>query len=338
MSWSDSGAFGYLSFRISTHLDYHRADIDPQVRDELMGRAVEFVQDHPTSVLSAYSNGESLLELGIRYPISVTFETNFSGTLIDHQTARQWTGFGAPRDKPAALAKWTALVSAEEGVPPSLRARAYSCLAKGWLNRAENGLSTATSHFIRRLYDAGNCANQAIALGLASRATLKVAEKIQSEGFRRPEDNKLPRRSTEKFERLTDLWEALDVWEAEVAAKKSKREAGLSREPLGYFCAAEDCGIEVEKKYVLKSCAGGCPRMLKPHYCSKACQTAVRFPSHTPSNRTDLSCRIGSTINRSADRMLQYRVSFRLTVLTWLTSSGDRVPKRMQFPKGSNWM
>ena len=67
MSWSDSIVPGYLSFRISTHLDYHRAGIDVQVCDELMGRAVEFVQDHPTTVLSAYGNGESLLELGIRY-------------------------------------------------------------------------------------------------------------------------------------------------------------------------------------------------------------------------------------------------------------------------------
>ena len=252
--------------------------------------------------------------------------------------ARQWTGFGAPRDKPAALAKWTALVSSKEGVSPSLRARAYSSLAEGWLNRAENGLSTATSHFIRRLYNAGNCANQAVALGLASRAALRVAARIQSEGFRRPEDNKLPRRYAEKFERLTDLWEALDVCDAEAAAERLKKEAKLSREPLGYFCAAEDCGIVVAKKYALKSCAGGCPRALKPHYCSKACQTAVRFPSCTPNNHIYLTFRIGSTINRFADRMLQSQASFWLIANTRLTSSDDRVPERMRFPKGSNWM
>jgi len=236
---------------------------------------------------------------------------NCSATPIDGQTARQWTGFGAPRDKPAALAKWTALVSSREDVPVSLKVRAYSSLAKGWLDRAEKGLC-ATLNSVR-LYKAGNCANQAVALGLASRTAVRVASRIEFLGFRRPEDNKLPKHGAERFERLTDLWEALDGRDAELAEEKLKREAKVSKDPMGYFCAAEDCGIVVTKKRTLRSCGGGCPRALKPHYCSKECQKAVRFPPHTLGNDAHLPCRIGNTINRFADRTLQYRVFFRLT-------------------------
>ena len=190
---------------------------------------------------------------------------------------RQWTGFGAPRDKPAALAKWATIVSSQRDISRSLRARAYSSLAKGWLDRAEKGLPTATLHFIRRLYHAGENANQAIALGLTSSATLKVAKTIRSKGFRRLQDDKFPKHCTEKFERLTKIWEALDKHDAEAAAEKLKREAKLSRDPLGYFCAAEDCGITVKKRSTLWECSGNCPRGLKPRYCSRECQRTVRF-------------------------------------------------------------
>jgi len=152
------------------------------------------------------------------------------------------------------------------------------------------------------LYGAGNSANQAVALGLTSNATLNVAGIIESAGFRRPEDNKCPEHSTERFEQLADLWKALDAREAEVAKEKLKRERKLSKDPLGYFCAAEDCGIMVTKKYTLWSCGGGCPRALKPHYCSKECQTAVRFTPHTLGNDAHLPCRIGNITNRFADR------------------------------------
>ena len=201
--------------------------------------------------------------------------------------ARQWTGFGAPQDKPAALAMWTTLAFSRDDASPILKARAYSSLAKCWLSQT-HGKRLATLN-IDRLYDAGHCANQAIALGLITGAALSVAEKIESAGFRRPEDNKFPEHSTERFERLTALWGALDARDAGVAEEKLKGEAKLAEDPLGYFCAAEDCGIMVTKKYTLWSCGGGCPRALKPHYCSKACQRAVRFPSHTNPKEPRLS-------------------------------------------------
>ena len=152
--------------------------------------------------------------------------------------ARQWTGYGAPRDKPAALEKWMSLVSSGEDVSLSLKARAYSSLAKGWLDRAEKALPSATLDLYIRLYEAGYSANEAVALGLTSRATLEVTERIQPMGLRRPEDGKFPEGTTERFERLTDLWEALDVCAAEGAAEKLKRKAKLSKNPTDYFCAA----------------------------------------------------------------------------------------------------
>lgn len=198
------------------------------------------------------------------------------------------------------------LASFREDVPLSLRARAYSSLARGWLDLAqENSPETLNIAYLK---DAGDSANAAVALGLISPVTLMVAWRIESLGLRRPEDNKFPEHSTEPFERLTDLWEALDAREAEMAEEDLKREAKVSKDPLSYFCAAEDCGIVATKKSTLRRCAGGCPPAFKPSYCSKYCQKAVRFLPHTPRNSAYLSCRIGNTTNHSAERTLRSRV------------------------------
>jgi len=189
--------------------------------------------------------------------------------------ARQWTGFGAPKDKPGAAAIWTTLASFREDVPLSLKARAYSSLSRGWLDLANENYPETLN--IGYLSDAGNSANQAVALGLISPVTLAVASRIESLGFRRTEDNQFPEHSTERFEGLFDLWEAWDARKAEVAEEDLKREAKVSKDPLGYFCAAEDCGIVATKKSTLRRCGGGCPPVFKPSYCSKDCQKAVRF-------------------------------------------------------------
>lgn len=225
------------------------------------------------------------------------------------------------------------LASYREGVPLSIRARAHSSLARCWFDQAhENRPGTVN---ISRLYDAGNSANEAVALGLISPATLMVAERIEFVGFRRPEDNlKFPEYSTEPFERLTDLWEALDARKVEVAEEELKREAKVSKDPLGYFCAAADCGIVATKKSTLRRCAGGCPPGFKPSYCSKYCQKAVRFLSRTPSNFLHLPRRIGNTINRSADRTLQNRVFVQPIARARL--SGDRTYWEVRAPRRSN--
>ena len=141
---------------------------------------------------------------------------------------------------------------------------------------------------INFLYDAGKYANESVALGLISPATLMVAARIEDIGFRRPEDNKkFPEHSTERFGQLTDLWEAFDVRKAEMAEENLRREAKVSKDPLSYSCAAEDCGIVATKKSTLWRCGGGCPLGFKPSYCSKYCQKAVRFISHTSSDVVD---------------------------------------------------
>lgn len=178
-------------------------------------------------------------------------------------------------DKPAAAAGWTVVASHRQDVPTPLKARAYSLLGKGWLDLAQE--DTPRTLNISYLYDAGKCANEAAALGLISPAVLKVASRIEAVGLRRPEDNKFPEHSTERFERLADLWDALDMRKAELAKENLKREARLSKDPLSYSCAAEGCGIVATKKSTLWRCGGGCPRNFKPSYCSKYCQTAVRF-------------------------------------------------------------
>jgi len=187
-----------------------------------------------------------------------------------------------------------------------------------------------------RLYDAGSCANKAVALGLISTVTLDVAEEIEEMGFRRPEDNKSPQYSTARFEELTDLWEALDARDAERAEENQKREAKVSKDPLGYFCAAEDCGIVVTKKSTLRRCAGECPSAFKPSYCSKDCQKTVRFPPHTRVDGADLLYRIGNITGRRANRMLQNRVFVRLLAQVGPLPSGDRAPRRIRALKSPN--
>ena len=235
-------------------------------------------------------------------------------------------------DKPAAAAGWTFVASHRKDVPAPLKARAYSLLAMGWLELAlENAPETLN---ISYLYDAGNCANEAAGLGLISPAVLTVAAKIDTAGFRRPEDNKFPEHSTERFERLADLWEALDVRDAELAEESLRREAKVSKDPLGYFCAAEDCGIVATKKSTLRRCGGGCPRAFKPSYCSKYCQTAVGSLSLVPWIMLThlflflVPCRIVSTIDHSANRELQSRAFVRLRPRAQPPSSSDRIRQR----------
>ena len=229
---------------------------------------------------------------------------------------------------------WTTLASFRNDVPLSLKARAYSSLAKAWLDLAHE--NSPESLNISYLSDAGNSANQAVALGLISPVTLAVASRIESLGFRRPEDNKFPEHSTERFEQLTDLWEVWDARKAEVAEEDLKRETKVSKDPLSYFCAAEDCGIVATKKSTLRRCGGGCPPAFKPSYCSKDCQKAVRPVSCGPNYGIYSPRRIGNITDHSANRTLQNRVFVRPIAQVRLLPSGDRTLRRIRAPKGSN--
>lgn len=238
-------------------------------------------------------------------------------------------------DKPGAAAGWTFIATHQQDVPDPLKARAYSLLAKAWLDLAQEDAPGALN--ISYLADAGNSANGAAALGLISPAVLAVASKIETAGFRRPEDNKFPEHSTEKFERLTDLWEAWDARKEELAEQRSKREAKVSRDPLSYFCAAEDCGIIATKKSTLRRCGGGCPREFKPSYCSKYCQTAVRLFSRAQNDIANLAFRTASTIDRIVILALQNRAFAQSTTGARPPLSRDRMClRRIRIKKNSN--
>jgi len=239
---------------------------------------------------------------------------------------RQWTGFGAPQDKTAALVKWIHLTSYREDLPLSLKARAHSSLARGFFDMACDKNFKILD--VDRLYDVGNSANEAVALGLISPVTLKVAMTIESAGFRE--------HSTGKFERLTDLWGALNARRAEKAGEDLKREVKVSNDPLSYFCAAEDCGIVATKKSTLWRCGGGCPQAFKPSYCSKDCQKAVRSVPYSPNRVAYSPCRTGSTINHSVVRMPQNRVFSRPVLRIRPPLSGGQTPRRKRAPEGPN--
>ena len=216
----------------------------------------------------------------------------------------------------------------------SLKAQAYSFLAKAWFDQAYENMPALQ---IDRLYDAGNCANEAAALGLISPAVLMVASKIESDGSRRPGDNKFPGHSTDKFERLTDLWEALDVRTAEVAEESVKRGTMVSKDPLSYFCAAEGCGIAATRKSTLQRCEGGCPPAFKPSYCSKYCKKVVCFLLNTMENVVHPPpCRTANIIDRSADQTLQNRVFAQPTVQGRPLLNGHRTCRRVRGLKGPN--
>lgn len=129
------------------------------------------------------------------------------------------------------------------------------------------------------LYRAGNNANEAILLGLISPGALRIGFSVEAQGLRKPGDNRLSGLSTDGFERLTDLWEAIDMRTEEMNKASAKKEPKGSRAPLKYICSVEDCGIQATKKSGLLRCAGKCPVVFKPSYCSKECQKMVRhFP------------------------------------------------------------
>jgi len=228
---------------------------------------------------------------------------------------------------------WAAIASSQEDIPLSLKARAYSSLALAFFEMA--GENIPRNFHLDRLYDAGNNANKAIALGLISPATLKVAMSIEEVGLRRPRDDRFLGYSTERFERLTDLWEAFDTRKAEKAEEDLKREVKVAKDPLSYFCAAEDCGIVGTSKSALWKCSGGCARVFKPSYCSRDCQKTVRPIYYISMDATHSHHRTGSVIDRSANRTLQNRVFPRRVVRT-RPPSDDHTPKRARALKGSD--
>lgn len=179
-----------------------------------------------------------------------------------------------------------------QNVPRRIKARAHSCLAAGWFERATEDKKRWN---IDSLYRAGSNANEAISLGLTSPKALRAGFSIETQGFRRPEDNRFPGLSTDRFEGLTELWEAIDMRKEEANRASAKRDAKVSRAPLKYVCSAEDCGIQATKKSGILRCAGKCSVVFKPSYCSKECQRMVYYfcPSPPSVYRFRIDCLLG---------------------------------------------
>lgn len=256
--------------------------------------------------------------------------------LLSDNTTREWTGYGTLQNRDSALARWSLLASTAPDVPHRIKAQAYSCLATGWFDRA---IEDPERWNIDALYRAGISANEAVSLGLISPGALRAGFSIDHQGFRRPEENRFPEVDTGMFERLTDLWEAIDMRMAEVNKVTAKRDAKVSKAPLQYVCAARDCGIQATKKSGLLRCGGKCPMPFKPSYCSKECQKMVRCPSSVL-DFPIYSClpyRTGNAINRFVGPTLQSRACFRSTPKTKLQRIRfiERICRRARTPTHS---
>lgn len=188
-----------------------------------------------------------------------------------------YTGCGASKDVLGALELLLTLVNpdkiAASKTPRPIKARALSLQGRVHF---DSRFEKKDAINIDNMYRAAVCANAAAALGFVSPDVLQVAQHVENIGFRRPEDNKFKEHSTERFEKLTDLWEAWDRRKAMVQREEGKQAAKVEKQPNMYTCAAEHCGIESTSKSGLSACGGKCPPIAKPSYCSKECQKKVR--------------------------------------------------------------
>jgi hypothetical protein len=191
-----------------------------------------------------------------------------------------WTGCGAARDIEGAFGWWERLSDASHAlhpasVPRPVQAKALCCLANAFFERSDLPDDTRQ---IDDLYRAARLADECASLGLIAPFVLYAAKRLEAFGLRRQADCRYRGVDTTRFERLEFLWEAWEAREAEFSAEQRTRDAKVSKAPTRYKCAAEGCGIEATRKAGLLKCMGECPADLKPSYCSKECQRAVRDP------------------------------------------------------------
>jgi hypothetical protein len=264
----DQPLMDYVSFRQGTYSNYSTAEDHIHALNETMAKSAHYVQhEMPTDTLRTREDCQSILELATRWLLPRSLIVS----LTDH-ASREWTGYGTPENRDSALERWASLTSSAPDVSRRIKAQAHSCLAVGWFDRA---IEDAERWNIDSLYRAGSNADEAISLGLVSPGTLRTGFAIETQGFRRPEDNRFPGLDTDRFEQLTELWEAIDARTKEMNKASAKRDGKVARAPLKYICSAADCGIQATKKSGLLRCAGKCPVVFKPSYCSKECQKVV---------------------------------------------------------------
>ena len=73
-----------------------------------------------------------------------------------------------------------------------------------------------------------------------------------------------------------DVVQALEDYEKFYKGSYEHHREKVANNTQAYVCAAENCGLQGLHKRALRACGGSCPVLVKPHYCSKECQTKVR--------------------------------------------------------------
>ena len=122
------------------------------------------------------------------------------------------------------------------------------------------------------LFTAARHANESVKLGLVSRATLFVGKDIRQRAAEKGwQDTELAVR----MPMFADLWDALLKHLRDAEEKQKAQERKVEKRPNEYICAGPGCGIGAKQRTTLKMCSGGCPKELKPSYCSKECQKKV---------------------------------------------------------------
>ena len=190
------------------------------------------------------------------------------------------------------------LASSYAVINPTIRARALSLAARAHWEKYEAALAStdelatilrdeereaerlgiATTYKaeedpITILATAMHRANESIKLGLFSAATMVVGlgarDSAAAAGI---QDTEL----VVKMPMFADLWGAVLKRLRNLDGRQKAQERKADRRPNEYICAALGCGIGASQRAGLRACAGGCPKELKPSYCSKECQRKVR--------------------------------------------------------------
>ncbi|EIW59919.1 uncharacterized protein TRAVEDRAFT_47217 [Trametes versicolor FP-101664 SS1] len=173
--------------------------------------------------------------------------------------------------------------------PPAILAQAHSCAANAHFikltasavqvadmlvderrfQRPQTAQANSGDPALAYLILAVQHANESARLGLVSPIVLKVGLTARETGANLGVDMAQMGRSRY----MRHLWRAVTARLEEIYDEERKKQKKVEDNPDGYACAAEGCGIRSEERAALRACAGRCPRDLKPHYCSKECQT-----------------------------------------------------------------
>ncbi len=218
------------------------------------------------------------------------------------------------------------LAFAAPNVSRRIKARAHSCLSAAWLDRATEDRERWN---IDSLYRAASNANEAISLGLISPGALRTGFVVENAGFRRSEDNhRFPGVSTDRFEQLTELWEAIDMRKEEVNRASAKGTQKCPGTHSSTFAQQRTAGSKQRKIWPASVC-GKMPSGTQALLLLEGVPEDGIFIFILPpllDSRPILLRRIGNGINRFVMRTLRNRA--------WIRS----MPKAtLVLPKNPSW-